>query len=291
MIKVFITSFLFFFMTSSLMAQKTHEYMGFLKIQDSLFISYRLKFEVNDGEIKGFSVTDYGGAHETKSYVTGSYNQKGRVLSFREYGIEYTKSEVEAYDFCYVNFEGKLKNIDRQSMLEGTFNGKYDDGEKCIDGELLVRTIDKMYRKAERLDKKIKRMKRLPDSTKAKINLVKMLDEKRLNVLKKDENTTVFWDSDTIELVLWDAGKEDGDIVSLTFNGEKQLRNYTIGRNKKVIPLALNVGKNTLSVRAENMGSIHPNTAKIELRANGRTVNLLTNLNSSEATTITLIKR
>ena len=148
-----------------------------------------------------------------------------------------------------------------------------------------------MYKKAERFDKKIQRSKRIADSTKAKIGLTKMLDEKRLNVLKDKENTTVFWNSPEVSLVIWDAGKEDGDKVSIRFNKESLMENHTINNQKKVMPLTLRKGKNTLEIKANNMGTIHPNTAKIALVQGERTISLLTNLNTSETTTITLIHK
>ena len=80
-------------------SQNFQEYLGILKLNDSSLISYQLNLTEIDGIISGFSVTDLGGNHETKSNITGSYNKDLDLLSFREVGIIYTKSTISDYDF------------------------------------------------------------------------------------------------------------------------------------------------------------------------------------------------
>ena len=67
---------LFFLQKTSCFGQKSNEYIGAIKLMDSSIITYKIKFElISDNQIKGYSITDFGGDHETKSSLTGYYDK------------------------------------------------------------------------------------------------------------------------------------------------------------------------------------------------------------------------
>ena len=111
-----------------------HEYLGFLKLPDSTFISYKVQFEEKEGLIKGYSFTDMNGNHETKSAIVGRFNDKKNTIEFREVSTIYTKSDITKLDFCYVYFTGKARKLNGKTALDGTFKSYYDDLTTCIDG-------------------------------------------------------------------------------------------------------------------------------------------------------------
>lgn len=269
-------------------SQENLEFLGVLKIHDTTLISYRLKLKLNSNKVSGYSVTSIGGPHETKSYIRGKYFPDTNELQFAEYGIEYTKSDISEYDFCFVHFTGTVKKIEKQNVIQGKFFGKFEDGISCIDGDLMVRDINKIYKKAKKSDKKIKKLKLIPDSVRLKVNLTKTIDDKRLNVVKANENTSVFFNKDIIELKIWDAGKIDGDKITLIFNDSTILKNYEISQKIKKLKFRLKKGVNKVLIKAENVGQISPNTAKIELIGDNRVIDLLTNLDSGKETNLLL---
>ena len=288
--RYFLTIFFNVFSIFFLLAQDQQEYLGVLKLNDSLFISYRLNFEIlKDNSVKGYSVTNMGGAHETKSYIKGFYNPKDKELTFNESGIEYTKSDITTYDFCYVHFKGKLKNANGQQMLEGPFLGKYSDGVACINGDIMVKNMEQVDKIAKKVDKKIQRSNKITDSIKQNVSVVNLMDLNGLNVLKTNEKTTMFAKSNSLKLSIWDAGKLDGDKVSVFFNGKNILNNHEIQKSKKVIELKLQKGENLLKFRADNLGQIEPNTAKIEIILGDKTIDLLSNLKKGEQTAIVVV--
>lgn len=60
---------------------------------------------------------------------------------------------------------------------------------------------------------------------------------------------------------VWDMNKVDGDIISLSFNGEWVLKDYSLKKEKKPVELKILPGSaNRLVLYAEDMGSIPPNT-------------------------------
>lgn len=70
--------------------------------------------------------------------------------------------------------------------------------------------------------------------------------------------------TDMITAYVWDVNKEDGDVISLRFNGEWILKDYYLKKEKKAIQLKIEPGKeNRLVLFAENLGSIPPNTCAL----------------------------
>lgn len=271
-------------------AQSEQEYLGVIKLNDSSFISYRLNLVENNNLISGYSITDIGGDHETKSTITGEYNDKTNMLSFKEVGIIYTKSEVSDYDFCYINFEGKSKNIDSNKNIEGKFIGLYNDGSNCINGEIKLRNIEKIDKKAEKIDKLIQKSKRVDKTIKSTVSVTQTLDSLKMNILKPNQNLTMFSASSELKLNIYDAGKVDGDKINIYVNGSIFLRNYIVDKNIKQLTIPLNSKSTFIEVVALNTGTISPNTAKIEIVDQKNNINTLTRLKKGEKTSITIVK-
>ena len=104
MLRIYLSFFVSFFFFLVSFSQNKHEYVGGVKLSDTILISYKIKFTESDGEVKGYSITDIGGEHETKSNIFGEYDVDNKVLSFRETGIVYTKSTVSQNDFCFFEY-------------------------------------------------------------------------------------------------------------------------------------------------------------------------------------------
>ncbi|MEN7546491.1 hypothetical protein AAG747_01140 [Rapidithrix thailandica] len=71
-------------------------------------------------------------------------------------------------------------------------------------------------------------------------------------------------EGDEIEVRLWDQRRVDGDMISLKFNGEWVVREYTLKKRKKTIHLKFDPDKeNELILFAHNLGDEPPNTAAL----------------------------
>ena len=288
--KYFVFILILLLFSEVIYAQNEQEYLGIIKLNDSSFISYRLNLLENNNLISGYSITDIGGDHETKSNITGEYNDKTNMLSFKEVGIIYTKSEVSDYDFCYINFEGKYKNINSKKNIEGKFIGLYNDGSNCINGEIKLRNIEKIEKKAEKIDKLIQKSKRVDKTIKSSVSVTQTLDSLKMNILKPNQNLTMFSASYELKLNIYDAGKVDGDKINIYVNGAIFLRNYIVDKNIKQLIIPLNSKSTLIEVVALNTGTISPNTAKIEIVDQKNNINTLTRLKKGEKTSITIVK-
>ncbi len=276
-----------FFIFSTLRAQD-HEFSGLLKLNDSLMISYKVALNENNGVLEGYSVTDMGGEHETKSLVKGRYNKEANTLSFSEYGIVYTKSPVDTQDFCYVNFMGQTKDL--ENRIEGKFRGKFSDGGTCINGELMLMNTERTKELANKLDKKIKKKKRLKEYADKGVSVKKAMDTISQSQLKSNESLSFFSDNKNYTLILDDAGDADGDRVTISLNGDIILRNQEIAKEPIELNLSIEQFPSTLKISALNSGTIAPNTINIQLKDGDKLLKTLSNLEAGESSQLIIRK-
>jgi hypothetical protein len=82
--------------------------------------------------------------------------------------------------------------------------------------------------------------------------------------------------TDTVTVTLYDNGEIDGDSVSLYMNNELLLQHYKLTAQPKVLLLAIDksLPVNRLVLFAENLGTLPPNTALMEVTVHGKTYEL-----------------
>lgn len=278
--------FLAFFFTSISNSQEEYEFVGAIKLNDTSFITYQVKFLENNGDIKGYSITDLGGLHETKSNLVGNYSRENKVLSFKEYDIVYTKSEVIQDDFCFVNFKSNSFNLEKSFKFSGNFKGLFPDNTECINGEIILNSKEKMEKRIKKVERFVKKTKKIPDSLKSNYQVGKLMDSVKMNMLRNSQTLSVFSKSKTIDLVVFDGGKADGDNINVSINNKTILNNYEIQKEQKRIPITLSSKKTSIVLKANNVGSISTNTAVIEIYVDGNKIRALTNLKKDETTQI-----
>lgn len=286
--KLIILFFLMFLNSLLSQAQETHEYVGFIKLNDSSLISLKVELKEYEGDITGYTLTDLGGVHETKTSIVGNYNKKEKILKFKELATIYTKSSVSENDFCYMNFTSDNYKLGKSNKLTGKFKGLFPDNTVCLNGELLMSTVEKYNKRIEKATKIIKKTKRIPDSIKKKVNLVKIMDSVQMNILKSNQVMSVFSKSKIVRIEIYDGGQLDGDRVTLKANNSVLLDNFETTENPKVLNIKLDHKKTTLVLTANNVGSISTNTAVIEIFIDNQKIRALSNLNTNEFTQVDL---
>lgn len=96
---------------------------------------------------------------------------------------------------------------------------------------------------------------------------------------------TIQVDTNVVEIRIYDNKIQDGDIVSINFNGDWILEKYSLEGAPRKLKLKLNdTGKNFLLLHAENEGKRPPNTMAIEYMYQGekQKITLSSNLSESE---------
>ena len=276
--------------TTALQAQE-YEFFGVIKLNDTSFISYKVLFDRVNDSIQGYSLTDFAGKHETKSNIKGYYNEDENLLSFEEYDIVYTKSPVVQKDFCFVNFEGKVRNLDRVKAFSGDFKGLYADGTSCLDGMIIVNSGQEVKKRVEKIDKVVQRSRKFSDSIKKNIKVAKVLDTLTRNIIAKDENLNIFTRDQKIKLAIYDAGKEDGDVINLYVDDKPVLENYTVLHEIKYFEFDLENVETKIRVEAVSEGTSSPNTVRLEVEDSRNFVRTITNLKEGEHAQMTLVKK
>lgn len=290
MFKFYFILFFGFFCQLPTFAQ-AYEFYGVIKLNGKMesAIPYRLIFNEKDGKIKGYSITDMTGEHETKNFVDGYYDTEKKYLSFKEKNIIYTKSPISDESFCFISFEGKIKLNTKKPKIEGKFKGYFKNKTKCIDGTIELVSSLTVQSYLNKANKKIQKSKELDDDTKKKYNPIQIFDSLQTNQLTTSQNLNVFNKSDKVSFEIWDNSVEDGDIINLSHNGKMILENYTVSKVRKKVELALESAQNVFTIEAVNEGSQAPNTAMIILQGD-KTVEFQSNLKVGQKATVTIIK-
>lgn len=85
-------------------------------------------------------------------------------------------------------------------------------------------------------------------------------------------------DSDQIQIILWDHGRQDGDIVSIYINGEEVIKKHHLTYREVLFEVNLDSSqKNDLFLYAHNLGKFPPNTVSIKIRDNSSTEEIVLN--------------
>ncbi|WP_299149086.1 hypothetical protein [uncultured Dokdonia sp.] len=268
-----------------------YEYMGVIKLSDSAFISYKLAFEELDGKIQGYSMSDLGGKHETKSNIKGTYDSDKKELSFAEYDIVYTKSPLGEIDMCLVNFTGGLRSLERSKAFSGPFQGLYPDKNPCLDGMLIMSASEEVQKRIDRMDRKIQKSKKVSQEVKDKISARKLVDTLTMSIVKKDENLNIFTKGKEIMVSIYDSGKVDDDRINLYVDDKLILENYSITREKKNIPVTITNKTAVVRVEAITEGTSSPNTVKVEVKDGPSLITTRTSLKTGEKAELTLVKQ
>lgn len=71
--------------------------------------------------------------------------------------------------------------------------------------------------------------------------------------------------SKQLTLALWDDAVEDGDTISVNINGEWIAKGFPVKKIPQFLQVTLKPGTNTITFLGDNLGSIPPNTAVLEI--------------------------
>lgn len=264
---------------------KTQEFIGAISLKDKTVISYKLTFQdVGNGKIEGQSITDFSGDHRTVSKISGQINYDDNLISFKEVQNLSTKSDYEPDSFCYIHLnDAKVKLRNRKSIIEGDFTGKFPDGEDCVSGEIKLIGSDFFFKRMDKLNRKISRVKKI-DSV-AKTNLSTSMFKKKLdaNLLEKDDVVALFMKNEpNLFLEIWDEELEDGDRIDVYINKSLALENYSIQNEKKIIKIPFDSEEISITIIANNIGEKAPNTVSLNLRDSQNNHKIRTKLEENE---------
>ncbi|HEV7780441.1 MAG TPA: hypothetical protein VGO58_04200 [Chitinophagaceae bacterium] len=206
--------------------------------------------------------------------VKGNYNAATRELNLYDVPIVYHGSVVNLEVDCMMNLRATLRVAQAGSDLVGSFIGLPDYRNMCPSiGFNLHFNAD--ISKKDSVLKAISEYKEnyqvwKPTSVDTLVGLT-VIDRKIINYVTESEFTKrenvvineLEVDSDTLKVDVYDNGEIDGDIISVFFNKKLILNNQKLTHKSIRMTLALDslAENNEVSMFAENLGLIPPNTA------------------------------
>jgi hypothetical protein len=255
-------AFLFLLLYDVSLSAQEYVLIGALSLKDGGSYSYKLQFNDSAGSIKGYSVTDIGGRHQTKSAITGTINSNKKELVFRESGITDTKSSVARDSFCFVHARLKLAGLKKGKALKGNFTGYRPGGRtQCGKGSITLYSaadvLDKLMKQSPAADSMLRPVKaKLMERDTAYANVTAVTAGKSFET---------HYDSPAATLELWDDQHIDGDMVSVLHNGKMILGNHSLSASRKMLAIRLTGNTDTISLVAVSEGSEPSNTAMLKL--------------------------
>jgi hypothetical protein len=252
--------------------------------------NYNIRFTVNeDGKISGYSLSDPGGVNEVKTKITGTFDSTKKILSFTETTVLRSKVDLKKNELCFVKADLKMKKSAAFETLSGDFVGiEPGKTEPCATGVIEIQNT-----------KRIKAALKMVEERDSIKTLVKDYKQDRKE-FKKDNSTKItdtkgkefLVSSNKVKLTIWDKGKVDGDMITISLNGKIILEKYVLTAQTKIIELTLdNIDINTIKIIALNEGTLPPNTAAIKIETTLEQYPILTEAKVNEERIIYLKKK
>ena len=207
--------------------------------------------------------------------VKGSYDAKKRQLSLYNIPVTYYGSLSSMEVDCVMNLFATLRVAKVGSNLIGSFTGLPENKYTCVDinFNLLfsadmskqdsVLTALRNFKEANQVWKPTTFDTLPPAVTVVQRKVINYVVE---NQFKERENVVadeIEVDSDSLKVDFYDNGEVDGDSISVFFNNQLMAFSQKLGTRSLHFDIALDNTKelNELSMFADNLGSIPPNTA------------------------------
>jgi hypothetical protein len=208
--------------------------------------------------------------------VVGNYNAASRKLILNNIPVTYHGSISSMEVDCPMNFQAILRVSKNESSLTGAFSAPSDYKRMCPDIRFFL-TLNADISKKDSILKEISNFKEtyqvwtpgIEDTLvaievkKSEKAIINPITERDFAERKKEVQNEIEVSSDSLTISLYDNGEVDGDMISLFYNNKLILDNKKL--THKSLKLSIQIDKdlesNELSMFAENLGLIPPNTA------------------------------
>ena len=268
---------------------------GTIRVTTGEEFPYRIVFTEAQGVIKGHSYT-YKEPNETKATITGTLDRHTRRLSFKETEILYSH-EVHINAFmCLVDASIDYVQDKGSKVLKGSIKSTEADKTACTDGVLTFdnqEELNKLFNPHEKFDTVITMKKKVSNPNAVDKDKRALAPETPVvtDKITKGVEKTYDWHSDTVVIDIWDSGTQDGDQVTLEYNGKPYLTKYTLIKQKKQLRIPVSrTGTDVITILAVNEGWDPPNTASIIL-TDGTTKYSILSYNNKGQMSVIKIKR
>lgn len=206
--------------------------------------------------------------------VKGNYNNASRQLNLYDIPVTYFGSNTQMEVDCMMNLLATLRVAQAGSVLQGSFKGQPDYQYTCPDINFTL-TLNSDVSVRDSVLKAIREYKETyqvwTPGDKDTLRQVTIIQRKVSNLVVESQykqrenviNNEIEVDSDSLTVDFYDNGEVDGDSISVFFNNQLLAFYQRLSTKAIHFDLVLDSAKefNELSMFADNLGSIPPNTA------------------------------
>ena len=206
--------------------------------------------------------------------IKGNYNASTRQLSLYNIPIVYHGSISTLEVDCNMNMQASLREALAGSDLVGSFIGLPDYQYTCANINFSLRKnadiskVDSVLKAMSEFKENYQVWKPSYDDTLVAVNIVQRkvtnyVIEKEYTERENVVNNEIIVASDTLKIDFYDNGQVDGDSVSFFFNNKLIAFHQKLSTKSIHFDIVLDSTQatNEISMFAENLGSIPPNTA------------------------------
>jgi hypothetical protein len=206
--------------------------------------------------------------------INGNYNSMTRQLKLFDVPVTYHGSMASMEVDCMMNMAATLRVSKDEARLVGFFQGKTEYRFTCGDINFNLKRnadaskTDSILNAIRLYKEEYQVWKPSAADTLPSVNVVqrKVINYVIENQFKERENVVadeITVNSDSLKVDFYDNGEIDGDSISVFFNNQLIAFNRKISTRSVHIDLMLDNTKevNEISMFADNLGSIPPNTA------------------------------
>lgn len=206
--------------------------------------------------------------------VKGNYNRTTRQLNLYDIPLTFYGASNNAEVDCNMNFQAILQVAKNDSYLKGSFISLPEYKYTCPEVAFNL-SLNADISKQDSVLKVIREFKEshqvwTPSATDT-LDAVKIIQRRVINYVVEEEFAKrenviakeIEVSSDSIKVDFYDNGEIDGDSISVFFNKQLLIANQRLSSRAIHFDLALDPTKeiNELTMFADNLGSIPPNTA------------------------------
>ncbi len=190
--------------------------------------------------------------------------------------------------FCFN--EAGLVHVVRgdYEYLEGNWSGWSELGLRCASATVSVRRpLTEQTRRQQQILAAKPPMKPPVSPAGPASEAAPLSDRRQLEVTDTYRSA-----SDSVLIRYWDDDHDDGDTISLRWNGVWVVEKQPVSRAKKELVITLSQPTNTLEMFAENLGRIPPNTASVSVtEPNGREQVFTLRSNFEQSAAIRIVRK
>ena len=226
------------------------------------------------GQVKG--ILSYYFKNTFRSVpVKGTYNSKTRQLRLFDIPVTYYGSLSSMEVDCMMNFIATLRVAKAGSNLVGSFVGMPDNKYMCVDVNFnlgfsadmskqdSVLTALRSFKEANQVWKPTTFDTLPPAVTVVQRKVINYVVENQFKERQNEIASEIEVESDSLKVDFYDNGEVDGDSISVFFNSQLMAFSQKLSTRSLHFDITLDNSKevNELSMFADNLGSIPPNTA------------------------------